>query len=824
MTEPLPDGASNDFYTQQLLPDNQTIFTGQGKLFKQDKYIGAIPGFADITHTSLKDSKGYYWYPSIKFKAVLRTRDMRLPADTIIRFKGIVPDIFLEDKNGRIWMGTGTEFGYAENDKFTEVHIKNLRTWTITWMEQDNKGRYFIGTNEGLFTWNDIKDTVVKSVPGMETYDIRYLRSEPNGITWVCANGQGLFLITENGIVAFPENKGNLAYVSAVIEDLKGYLWLPTSNGLFICTKKSLLEYCKNKNRNIFFYQFSTKNGLRTNEFNSRLVPGYLHLPNGDISLATIKGLVRFNPSQINFTLSSSPIYIENIQLDSVIIDQNDFFEIDSKVKNIHFSIFSSYWGDKENDVLEYQVIKKNYTPEQGQWQRVEQSGVISLFSPSYGNYQLIIRKRKKLEGDEYMYKTVDFYVRPKWYQTKAFEFARVFCVTAVLIGIFFWRRRYFRKSHRILKEKVNAATFELQQLNNTLEKKVEERTLTILEAEKKFRTLVEGSLVGVYIIKDGKLPYVNPRFAEIFGYTPKELTSAPSLNFIVHEEDRATVANNVRLRIEGKIDGVQYELRGIKKDGTIIYLEVFGRTTQFEGALSVIGTLIDVSEKKKLEKEMQEQKLQEQKMTIRAILIGEEKERNKIGQELHDNINQILAGTRLYLKTANKRSAGEEKNIITESINLLDSAIEEIRALSKHKVTPEKKSSLEELLQSLVSQIATNTDTEIKLLYNAMGVLIADDLKLNIYRIIQEQLNNILKHAKAKNVTVSFNADSANIFVSVSDDGNGFDTEAKKNGIGISNMINRVESFNGTIKIESSPGNGCTIAITLPHNNQPHL
>jgi len=79
-------------------------------------------------------------------------------------------------------------------------------------------------------------------------------------------------------------------------------------------------------------------------------------------------------------------------------------------------------------------------------------------------------------------------------------------------------------------------------------------------------------------------------------------------------------------------------------------------------------------------------------------------------------------------------------------------------------------------------------------------------------------------KHTKAKNVIVSIDADSNNIFVLVSDDGKGFDTAAKKNGIGISNKINRVESFNGTSKIESSSGNGCTIWITLLYNNQQHL
>ena len=81
----------------------------------------------------------------------------------------------------------------------------------------------------------------------------------------------------------------------------------------------------------------------------------------------------------------------------------------------------------------------------------------------------------------------------------------------------------------------------------------------------------------------------------------------------------------------------------------------------------------------------------------------------------------------------------------------------------------------------------------------------------------VQEQLNNILKHAKANNIKVMVEASDENIRVLVTDDGRGFEINGKKNGIGLSNMANRVESFNGTIHIQSSPGNGCSIDINVP-------
>ncbi|MEO6541907.1 MAG: PAS domain-containing sensor histidine kinase, partial [Ferruginibacter sp.] len=281
-------------------------------------------------------------------------------------------------------------------------------------------------------------------------------------------------------------------------------------------------------------------------------------------------------------------------------------------------------------------------------------------------------------------------------------------------------------------------------------------------------------------------------------------------------ENRQSAIAENLKKALQGI--PVSYEINYPQPDGKMhwYYVRIFPVTGIDKKAFGIMLAVSDITEKKLLEQEILDQKVQEQKTVIRAILIGEEKERNKIGQELHDNINQILAGTKLYLGMARKYKSGGE-DIINESMALIDSAIEEIRILSKGKVTPTKKVNLEELLQQLIEGLAATTDVKTRFIYKGSGQSIEDDLKLNIYRIIQEQLNNILKHASAKNISVEVEADIDHIHVLVADDGKGFDPGIKKKGIGISNMINRVESFNGTISINSSPGNGCVIEIDIP-------
>ena len=134
-----------------------------------------------------------------------------------------------------------------------------------------------------------------------------------------------------------------------------------------------------------------------------------------------------------------------------------------------------------------------------------------------------------------------------------------------------------------------------------TPRKKIEQE---LREAEAKFRNLVEESLVGVYIMVEGKYAYVNPRFAEIFGYQQDELIGVYSIETVIHPDDRKLVLEKVRTRLSGEKESVHYELKGIRKNGTTLWAEVFGSRTQYSGKPAIIGTLIDISDRKKLEEQ----------------------------------------------------------------------------------------------------------------------------------------------------------------------------------------------------------------------------
>ncbi|RLI82939.1 hypothetical protein DRP07_04295 [Archaeoglobales archaeon] len=134
-------------------------------------------------------------------------------------------------------------------------------------------------------------------------------------------------------------------------------------------------------------------------------------------------------------------------------------------------------------------------------------------------------------------------------------------------------------------------------------ERKAMERK--ILESEEKFRKLAEKSLVGIYLIQDGVFKYVNPKFAELWGYKIDELVGRSPLEF-VHPADRDLVDRNLRVRLEGEVDSINYKLRVIRKDGEIRVNEVYDSRIIYKGKPAVIGTLIDITEEERYKKELE--------------------------------------------------------------------------------------------------------------------------------------------------------------------------------------------------------------------------
>jgi two-component system, sporulation sensor kinase E len=126
-----------------------------------------------------------------------------------------------------------------------------------------------------------------------------------------------------------------------------------------------------------------------------------------------------------------------------------------------------------------------------------------------------------------------------------------------------------------------------------------------IINAEVKFRTLADKSRVGIYIVQKGVFTYVNPRFAEVFGYEADELIGREPVEAIIHPNYQALSNENIRLRMEGKVESVHYEAMGKRKDGSANWVEFYGSRAILEDEPTIIGSMIDITERKKAEEEL---------------------------------------------------------------------------------------------------------------------------------------------------------------------------------------------------------------------------
>jgi PAS domain S-box-containing protein len=123
--------------------------------------------------------------------------------------------------------------------------------------------------------------------------------------------------------------------------------------------------------------------------------------------------------------------------------------------------------------------------------------------------------------------------------------------------------------------------------------------------AELKFRTLADKSMVGIYIVQKGKFVYVNPRFAEVFGYNAEDLIGQTPVEAIIHLDYRVIADENVRKRVEGETESVHYEAMGKRQDGSANWVEFYGSRAIFEGEPTIIGSMIDITERKMAEEEL---------------------------------------------------------------------------------------------------------------------------------------------------------------------------------------------------------------------------
>lgn len=314
---------------------------------------------------------------------------------------------------------------------------------------------------------------------------------------------------------------------------------------------------------------------------------------------------------------------------------------------------------------------------------------------------------------------------------------------------------------------------------------------------------------------------YRSDAFSNISGYQKSEIE--PSLDWWfnkIHSDDQERVKIKMQQCLMAHATHWEDEYRFQYADGSYRILSDKGYVVyDREKPVRLIGSIQDLTERKKIESQLLNEQVHKQRLINQATIKAQEEERNRISAELHDNVNQLLMSSRLHIDVA-KNAPDDQGELLSKASEYLLLAVEEIRTLSR-----ELNSSVigSVGLFKSISDIAYNmkqlnkVETLAEIDESVIARLTAEQ-QLMVFRVIQEQSNNIIKYAAASEVYITLREKDNMAQLLISDNGKGFDKEDEKTkGIGFINIFNRVNTYDGTVEVLTSPGNGCLLDINFP-------
>lgn len=286
-----------------------------------------------------------------------------------------------------------------------------------------------------------------------------------------------------------------------------------------------------------------------------------------------------------------------------------------------------------------------------------------------------------------------------------------------------------------------------------------------------------------------------------------------------IHPDDLKSVLKKITLAQTSLAD-FSMKFRVTIRSGSIRYIFVESKFEfDSEGKpVGLHGVMHDVTETAQLENKLAEERLNRQREITEAVLTAQEKERAFIGWELQENISQVLAASKIYIKLAST-NVSSRKLYLSKSCMMVQNAIDEVSKISKPLVIPSANFiSLYGRIRNLLHDMKEINSITIDFQANDVEEDLLDEkMQLTIFRIVQEQVANILKHAKTPIATINLTREQDRIILLISDNGTGCDISKTTKGVGIINIRSRTEAYRGNLSIQTKPGEGYELKVALP-------
>ena len=348
-------------------------------------------------------------------------------------------------------------------------------------------------------------------------------------------------------------------------------------------------------------------------------------------------------------------------------------------------------------------------------------------------------------------------------------------------------------------------------------------KQLKVLAELYRFVTEITNDCLWEWDLHTKEIYWIDGGHKRILGYQVENALIPQNFwEHCIHPDDKERVItrlNKILTLATKQLWEEEYRFKAA--DGNYLYVHDRGHIIYDENgeAVRMIGATQNVTEKVLLEKKLAQERLTRQREITDAVLTAQEKERDTIATELNENLNQLLVAAKWNVQMA-KKDTDKRDECLNNSSEYLNRVITEITRIYKTLLIPHiQVNGLFDNIKNLLQELSRTNPIKFK--FHNEGIDEEEDLdkniQLDIFRMVQEQLNNIIKHSGATHANIKLSRQASELVLAISDNGKGSDVQKEKNGVGLINITSRAELYNGSVLVASKPGKGYTLKVALP-------
>jgi PAS domain S-box-containing protein len=744
-------------------------------------------GLPDDAILSLNESRdGSLWVGTMG--GVCKWRDGRFTCFTSQTAPGLLPDArvfaFAEGPDGSLWLGTRSGLARYKDGKFDAPGGQGvLRQAYINGLlvSKRDGSLWMTTTSHGLLHLADGVMRQYAEADGLPSIQLNSITEDASGALWI-GTEEGLTRFAGGAFKTYSTVEGlPTRQVFAVVEDDLGSFWISSNQGVLRIAKSQFEAFDRRAIGRLSAYRYGAADGMRSEECNASTQPIAWKTRDGRILFPTMKGAVMVEPARIARAQTPPAASIEH-----VLADRQPYLpgfpqaglEIGPDVRHLEIGFTGLSLAEPSHVRFKYRLegVDQDWA-EAG----ARRSAVYNRLAPGRYRFRVVAGNAEGAwSGTEAV---LTFRLQPLFYQTWWFFSLILFAGAAVVYGAH--RARLTRTNEQLLRQ----VTMSLP------------TAMAVTEAE-------------------DAVTILNQQFVHDFGYRAEDIRSIEDWFRCAYPDERQREAVRAEWRTMRAASSLPllHESRVTCKDGTARDVEY--RFAQIRGRRIV--TLNDVTERKHAEAHLRE--LASRLQTVR------EEEREFISREIHDELGQLLTGLKLEVKWLENKLPPDSLVLREKTETILELINDTIKAV-RNIATEFRPSILDsfglmEAIEWQVEDFEKRSGIRCEVIETTDTAAIDRDRATAVFRILQESLTNVARHAEATLVIVSLREEDNHLVLQVEDDGRGI-TPAELAGsrsLGLLGMRERCRQFNGQVSVVGVPGEGTTVTATLPLEPAPAL